>query len=135
MRSLAEGFFAAGSVLQTQSPRAALTMDCKDYVESGWTFAVAQIEESGLELFWQKKGDLAAALAEIVRERKLHFACVLVTDITRHRSYLLTAGDPRIDDVIDYPKEGHGLFELEGVVSRKKQLLPHLCRLLAKIPR
>ena len=32
---------------------------------------------------------------------------------------------------VDYPERETGLFEMEGIVSRKKQLMPHLARLLA----
>ncbi len=132
-KQFADELFAAGSALQTQSPRAALRADCKEYEEGGWRFAVAQIEESGLELFWANKEKLLVELRDLVAERRLDFACLLITDITRNTSLLLTAGDARVDAAIDYPKEEAQLFELEGVVSRKKQLLPHLIRLLAKL--
>lgn len=129
----AEELFAAGSALQTLSPDDALRADCKDYEENGWRFAVAQIEEIGLELFWKNKEALSAALDELVAEKRADFACLLVTDITRNTSLLLTAGDERVDAAIDYPKEDARLFELEGVVSRKKQLLPHLIRILGRM--
>ena len=45
-------------------------------------------------------------------------------------SLLLVAGDPRIRGGIDYPEKEPGVFELTGVVSRKKQLLPYLSQLL-----
>jgi inorganic pyrophosphatase/exopolyphosphatase len=36
-------------------------------------------------------------------------------------------------DTIEYPRLGSHLFQLDAVVSRKKQLLPHLARHLARL--
>jgi manganese-dependent inorganic pyrophosphatase len=47
---------------------------------------------------------------------------------------MLAAGDHHVLDAIDYPRLEPGLHELEGIVSRKKQLLPHLTRLLRALP-
>ena len=134
-KQFADEFFAAGSALQTQAPEMALRADLKEYEEKGWRFAVAQIEEIGLELFWKSKDGLLQALDRMVKEQGLDFACLLITDITRNTSYLLTSGSEELEAAIDYPKEDLHLFELEGIVSRKKQLLPHLIRILTKLGR
>jgi manganese-dependent inorganic pyrophosphatase len=128
-------FFAAGSVLESKSPEEAVSLDCKDYHEGPWRFAVAQIEELGLERFWSHRDGLQQALDNLCRLRGLDFAALLVTDITCHFSLLLLAGDRRVRAAVDYPEQAEGLFALDGVVSRKKQLLPHLTSLLAGIER
>jgi manganese-dependent inorganic pyrophosphatase len=129
----AEAFFAVGSVLQLCAPREALRMDCKEYTEGPWRLAVAQIEEMGFQHFHQHQQALAAALADLLHEQRLDFGCVLVTDISLNNSLLLVAGDPRVIETIDYPRLESHLFQLDAVVSRKKQLLPHLARHLAKL--
>lgn len=131
----AEGFFAAGSLLvNTPAPQAVRT-DCKNYDEAGWKIAVAQIEEQGLDNFWKQRDALAEALEGVRAEGALDFACLLVTDIGTHNSVLLTTGRPEIVQAIDYPRLGADLFELNGIVSRKKELLPHLARTLQKVRR
>jgi manganese-dependent inorganic pyrophosphatase len=46
---------------------------------------------------------------------------------------LLTAGSARVSDAIEYPELKPEVFELKGVVSRKKQLFPYLSRVVAKL--
>jgi len=131
--AFAEAFFSVGSVLQLCTPAEALRMDCKEYTEGPWRMAVAQIEEMGFQRFHQHREALAAALDDLVREQRLDFACLLVTDIALNDSLLLTAGDPRVTGTIEYPRVETNLFQLDGVVSRKKQLLPHLARHMARL--
>ena len=131
--AFAEAFFAVGSVLQLCAPREALRMDCKSYTEGPWRLAVAQIEEMGFENFRRSEAALAAAMAELIAEQGVDFSCLLVTDISTNNSLLLVAGDPRVIEAIGYPRIESRLFQLDGVVSRKKQLLPHLARHLAQV--
>jgi len=51
-----------------------------------------------------------------------------VTDIVRQTSLLLVMGEEELLDLIAYPRLAPDLFELKGVLSRKKQLVPHLLR-------
>ncbi|MDX6766741.1 MAG: putative manganese-dependent inorganic diphosphatase [Candidatus Methylacidiphilales bacterium] len=135
LKAYAERFFAEGSVLQVKTAAEVVRGDCKDFSEGGWKFAVAQVEELGLERFWARKAELQQALEALVGERKLDFACLFITDISQHVSVMLAAGEPRVIEAIDYPKLEGGVFELQGVVSRKKQLLPHLIGLLQGMTR
>jgi manganese-dependent inorganic pyrophosphatase len=129
-----QGFFEAGSILKELSAADVLTADRKEYVEAGWRLGISQIEELGLETFPDREKDLQRALADLRIARRLDFACLLVTDITRHRSLLLVEGDPKMIEAIDYPRLRKNVFDLEGVVSRKKQFFPYLSNRLAKIP-
>jgi len=131
--AFAEAFFAVGSVLQLCAPAEALRMDCKDYTEGPWRMAVAQIEEMGFQRFYQHQEALAEAMDDLLREKRADFACLLVTDISLNNSLLLVAGDERVIDSIEYPRLESHLFQLDAVVSRKKQLLPHLARHLARL--
>lgn len=53
-----------------------------------------------------------------------------MTDVTTQGSLLLLADEDGFGARIDYPKVEPGIFELRGVVSRKKQLLPYLTHCL-----
>jgi manganese-dependent inorganic pyrophosphatase len=130
-RALADMIFNAGSVLSTLSPDAAVRADCKLYNEGDKRFSVAQVEELGFNNFWKCSDSLLESLEKYRRENGLHFTCLLVTDIDTQGSLLLVRGDPDILQGITYsPKTPPYIFDLPGIVSRKKQLMPFLAGLL-----
>lgn len=129
----ASQFFGAGSMLRDNPPEVAIESDRKTFQENGWRFSLSQIEELGLDEFWKNETALRSALKKLVTDEGVHFAGLLVTDISRHNSLLLLAGDERVEDSVEYPKVKRHLFELNGVVSRKKQLLPYVCRLVSRL--
>jgi len=131
---LADQIFNSGSLIQTLSPHDLVRADCKTYDERGTRFAVAQIEELGFDAFWEHSEGIAQALAELQRDERLYFAALLVTDINSQNSLFLVVGEDPLLEEITYPKVGRGnVFNLPGVVSRKKQLLPYLTNLLEAI--
>jgi len=135
LKEFADQFFATGSVLKIQSADEAVRGDCKLYQEGDWKLAVAQIEELGLERFWERKDELIDALERMRKEEGQDFACLLVTDIGHHYSVLLVRGEESLGRAIDYPRLQPNIFELDGIVSRKKQLLPHLTQIFSRIPK
>ncbi len=128
-------FFAAGSMLREQTAERALESDRKVFEENGWHISISQIEELGLDELWKREADLHQALAVLLDKHSLHFACLMVTDITRHHSVLLTAGDPRITAQVDADHAAlrANVFDLPGVVSRKKQLFPYMSHVVTKL--
>jgi manganese-dependent inorganic pyrophosphatase len=132
-RSFTEKLFASGSVLTSKPAAQAITTDCKEYEELGRTFSVAQIEEIGFDQFWKRKDDVLKALEDYRHERNYAFSALLVTDVVTQTSLLLIAGTQALRDQIDYPESEPCIYELAGVVSRKKQLLPYLTHCLEKM--
>ncbi len=126
-------FFAAGSMLRENTPDRALESDRKVFEENGWHISISQIEELGLDEFWKREKDLQAALQALLTKHSLHFACLMVTDITRHHSVLIVAGDQRVIDAIDYPQAKEHVYDMAGVVSRKKQLFPYMSHVVTKL--
>ena len=129
---LAARIFAVGSPLQTLTPQQVVTADCKDYEERGLRFSVSQIEEVTFAHFDQRRDQLLEALRERAAKHNLLFAALLVTDINKQNSYLLVEGKPDFLRTITYPEHSDRVWFLEGVVSRKKQLLPYLSECVAR---
>jgi manganese-dependent inorganic pyrophosphatase len=132
-RDFTEKLFASGSVLTSRPAAQAITSDCKEYAEQGRRFSVAQIEEIGFDQFWKRKADVLHALEDYRRSRNYIFSALLVTDVVEQSSLLLLAGEPAFRAEIDYPEAEAGIYELAGVVSRKKQLLPYLTHCLEEM--
>jgi manganese-dependent inorganic pyrophosphatase len=132
-REFTEKLFASGSVLTSKAAAQAISADCKEYTELSYTFSVAQIEEIGFDQFWKRKDEVLRALEEYRRDHNYFFSALLVTDVVEQSSLLLMAGAKALQDKIDYPDVEPGIYELEGVVSRKKQLLPYLTHCLEKM--
>jgi manganese-dependent inorganic pyrophosphatase len=132
-REFTEKLFASGSVLTSKAAAQAIAADCKEYTELSHTFSVAQIEEIGFDQFWKRKDEVLRALEEYRRDHNYFFSALLVTDVVEQSSLLLMAGAKALQDKIDYPDVETGIYELEGVVSRKKQLLPYLTHCLEKM--
>jgi manganese-dependent inorganic pyrophosphatase len=132
--SLAEAIFASGSVILANTADAIVQADHKVYTEEGVRFAVAQVEELGFANFWSRAKDIAKALDELRTRERLSFAALLVTDINTQNSLLLFEGNPELKERITYSHvENEGVFDLPGIVSRKKQLIPYLTSLLREI--
>ncbi len=124
---LANEIFASGSIILSNDAREVINSDRKVYDEDGIKFAVSQVEELGFGNFWPHAEKLAQALSAQRRDEQLVFACLLVTDINTQNSLLLTDGDPEIMSRITYPSVEHDdIFDMPGIVSRKKQLIPYL---------
>jgi len=128
---LARLIFSSGSVILANPPDKVVRSDFKIYEEEGVRFAVSQVEELGFDNFWEHSKSLAEALGELRTNERLVFAALLITDINSQNSLMLVKGDSEFIRRISYAHvEQDEIFDLPGVVSRKKQLIPYLTDLL-----
>ncbi len=125
--------FAAGAALEGRSPSQIVRQDRKSYAEAGHRFSVSQVESVGFAPLLELREELLAELERMREAEQLSLACLMVTDVTRETSLLLAAASPRILGLITYPRREEGAFEMKGVLSRKKQVLPWVLDLLNKV--
>ena len=79
-------------------------------------------------------GSGAAALDALRDEERLAFAALLVTDINTQNSLMRVKGDAGLIQRISYAHvEQDEIFDLPGIVSRKKQLIPYFSSLLKEM--
>ena len=126
----AREFFEIGSALRSSKPAEVIREDCKEFTEHGVRFSISQIEETGFDLFWERKDDLRGALEDFAAKQRLDFSALLVTDVVTNGSLLLLSQESEAWEEINYPRLDRGLYSLKGIVSRKKQLLPLISQLL-----
>jgi manganese-dependent inorganic pyrophosphatase len=131
LASYAREFFEVGSALRSKSPAEVIREDCKEFTEHGVRFSISQIEETGFDLFWERKDELREALEEFARRQRLDFSALLVTDVVSNGSVLLLSRESAAWEELNYPRLDRGLYQLKNVVSRKKQLLPLVSQVLA----
>jgi manganese-dependent inorganic pyrophosphatase len=133
-KALAELIFSSGSVILASPAEKVVRSDFKIYEEENVRFAVSQVEELGFDNFWKHAKEIAAALDQLRTAEELLFAALLVTDINTQNSLLVVKGDADFIRRISYPHvERDEIFDLPGVVSRKKQLIPYLTGLLREL--
>jgi manganese-dependent inorganic pyrophosphatase len=128
---LAHLIFSSGSVILDSSPETVVRSDYKVYEEHHLRFSVSQVEELGFSNFWDNSDRLLAGLREIQVNEGLFFASLLVTDINTQNSLFVVAGDEDFIDRIPYVAvQKNEIFDLPGIVSRKKQVIPFITGIL-----
>lgn len=122
--------FAAGSETNALSAQEIIGKDRKQYEEKGRRFTVSQVEMVGFEAFWRRVDELRRAVHAECETEELSFAALMVTDITTSTTLLLLDGPETLRSRIAYPEPEAGIFEMRGVLSRKKQVLPMLLEVM-----
>lgn len=126
VQSFGEKVIGAGTGLATRDAADAVSADLKLYEAGGLTFGVAQVEVTSLVELDEHRERLLEALIKLRDARGLDFAMLMVTDVVRGSSRLLLSSPLPVLDGLPYAKLPDGTLRAQGVVSRKKQLLPAL---------
>ena len=129
-KSFGEQVLQAGAGLSTRDPEEIVSTDLKTYEAAGLKFAVAQVEVTDLMQLNKYLDSIRKALKNLKQLRSLDFAMLMVTDVVRGSSVLISVDALPILDDLPYPKQPNDTRLAKGVVSRKKQLLPAILGLL-----
>lgn len=128
-----EIFSAAGGFSAYDDPEKAVTSDFKHFSAGGVGFGIGQVEVFGFDEFHELKETLRTALAAVRRRENLALAGLMVTDIRSETTLFLADGMGELVHVMDYPQVEPHIYEMRGVMSRKKQMVPHLMSVLARL--
>ena len=121
--------FSSSSSLKDKDPMSLISSDFKKYREHGVHFGIGQVEVGSLEEIKELKDTYLEKLREFRDREALSIAMLLVTDVFKEESVLLTTNFDK-EYKIPYEKMGKGMYYLPGVLSRKKQLLPETLKVL-----
>ncbi len=121
------GFAAHGS------PDQAVRSDFKHFTVGDITVGIGQVEVVGFDEFFDLQRNLRESLKRIREEDRLRLAGLMVTDIYTESTLFLTDGMKELAHVMGYPQLEPQLYELKGVMSRKKQMVPHLLKVLGSL--
>jgi manganese-dependent inorganic pyrophosphatase len=132
IKSYGEQVLRAGSGLSSRSPQEIVSTDLKMYDGGGFRFAIAQAEVTDLMQLSEHLSPLHDALNALRERNGLDFAMLMVTDVVDGNSRLIVVNEPPVLSDLPYPYQPDGTRVADGVVSRKKQLLPVVLGLLEK---
>lgn len=125
--------FSSTDSLKSREPKEIISTDFKMFSEYGKDVGIGQVEVVNLEELDGVKDKLLDALNAVKDEKGLIWSMLLVTDIIREESVLLTSGFEPAEKILSYKQSGERRFYLPGVLSRKKQLLPEILRVLEEL--
>ncbi len=131
--SYGKAVLSAGAGLSNRKPEEIVSTDIKSFEANGFKFDVAQAEVTDIMQIAEHLAPLTESLNDLRDKRGLDFAMLLITDVVRGTSRLLVSSNaPPVLDDLPYPPLPDGTRDAQGVVSRKKQLLPAVLGLLER---
>ena len=113
----------AGTDLDDLTEEQLITLDAKEFNSGDVKFKIAQINTVSIEDVLRRQAQLEEVINKTVKEEGLDLFVFAITDILNSNSELIAIGNRT--DIVEktYKLENNRAFA-EGVVSRKKQLLP-----------
>lgn len=132
-KALGMEMFKVKSAVQGTPVRDLVMRDFKDFDMHGNLVGIGQLEVIDLSVFDTIKADLAADIIKLKEEGNRHSVMLLLTDIMKEGSLMLIASDDEtlITSAYGVTAENSEVW-LDGVLSRKKQVVPPLQDAFAK---
>lgn len=117
----------AGTDLDDFTAKELVNLDAKSLEKNGVKFVIAQVNTVSIEDVLKRQEELENAMREEIKENGLNIFVLAITDILNSNSEIIALGDKVdvVEKAFDKKLENNRAF-LEGVVSRKKQLLPNI---------
>lgn len=126
IEELANDMFRAGSNLRSKTPEEIFYQDFKKFSMNDTTFGVGQINSMNSEELTELKGRLYPYMKDLIKHAGVQMIFFMLTDIVKESTELIFVGESAeqlISDAFSIRALGDS-FILNGVVSRKKQLIP-----------
>ena len=117
----------AGTDLDDFSAEELINLDAKSLDKEGTKFVIAQVNTVSIEDVLKRQNELEEAMNNAIAEKGLSLFVLAITDILNSNSEIIALGTKTdaVEKAFDKKLENSRAF-LEGVVSRKKQLLPFI---------
>lgn len=130
-----EIFTAAAANLNTLSAEALLTSDFKEFTVADTKFAIGTVETASPSAIEKRSEELLQTMQRLAKERGYSVFLFMIVDLINMRCHLLICGgEHAVAEALGVPLEpgGHSAI-VDGLVSRKKQLVPLLPRIRASM--
>ena len=117
----------AGTDLDDFTGEELVNLDAKTLNKNGTKFVIAQVNTVSIPDVLKRQEELEDAINKEINSNNLDFFVLAITDILNSNSEIIALGSKVeiVEKAFDKKLEENRMF-LEGVVSRKKQLLPSI---------
>jgi manganese-dependent inorganic pyrophosphatase len=130
LESFGQQVVSAGAGLESRAPEEIVNTDMKLYQAGDYRFSISQAEVTK----YIDSDELTQALRSALNQQRdkngLNFSMLMITNVVRGSSRMLFSDQLPVLTEIPYPLMPDGSHHADGVVSRKKQLLPVMLGLL-----
>ncbi len=122
------------SAIEGMSARQIITRDFKDFDMSGNKVGIGQIELVDLSIVESRKDEIYEEMQKMKKDENYHSIFLMLTDIMKEGTELLAVTDnPEVvEKAFGKKLEGRSVW-LDGVMSRKKQVVPPLQKSFTEI--
>ena len=123
--------FKAGTSLKNKTIEEIVNTDIKGYSSEDINFAVSQVFTLDIDSVFTKKDEYIQYINELAKNRDYRLVLLVITDIIRNGSYLLYTDGSQviISDAFGFIDMEQGQY-IDGVVSRKKQIIPAIMEVI-----
>ena len=117
----------AGTDLDDFTAEQLVNLDAKNLDKDGTKFVIAQVNTVSIEDVLKRQNELEKTINSTIEEKGLSLFVLAITDILNSNSEIIALGTKTdvVEKAFNKKLENNRAF-LEGVVSRKKQLLPFI---------
>lgn len=134
LEDFAEEMFKAGTSLEGKTPEELLYQDFKIFNIGHLKVGVAQITTTYMDSFTPYIDDLKKVMEEKARKKNFDLLILMATDIFKSSSLFIVTGDHLdiFSRAFNVKLENNTAY-IDGVVSRKKQVIPPLTDIVSQI--
>ena len=132
-KEFAKEMFKAGTSLKGKTVEEILNIDQKKFNISGYDFLISQVFTMDDEFLDELKEDISNVMKSTVENMEISGFVTMVTNILDESSkvFIVSSFYKGIKNELN-PEDDRKVFEVKGLLSRKKQLLPAVTRGIEK---
>ena len=125
--------FKAASSISGMTVEEIINIDIKSFKYEDYNIAIDQVMTMDMEQIYGMQDELISTLNTMCTVGNYKIALVFVTDIIKNGSYLFynEGAEELLDDAFGLKEIKQGIY-MDGVVSRKKQMVPPLLEMLER---
>ena len=125
--------FKAGTSIKNMGYKEIFEQDFKNYKLDDYNIGISQVMTLDIDTIMDKKEEYIKILDDLVDNYNYKIVIMFVTDVIKKGSYIFynTKGEDIVSTVYAIKNIKQGIY-LDGVISRKKQILPDLLEYLQK---